>query len=885
MDLIKQLKANAKFYVNGYYTRKANGNLTLHAIIYDPQTKKAIDSVYVGDVLGEVEDLPLPKEETKLEDESQIKKLSSKLVSRLRFNKNKKVNYENLDELSSSALAKDMSIPIASVDTKERAEEVFKLLEDTEVVTATRTKTTIKEAPAAIYVITKEQIKARGYRTLSDALHDVPGFDFQHTYGIYPELIHQRGLIGENNRTLVYIDGIPDSNLNENGVLAGTIRFPLNNVERIEVVSGPASALYGANAFNGIINIITKDGKTSAGNHIDLTYGYWEKRFTNEGYSTSFSSRGNLGEGKDSIQYSVGGYYYQTKGPYFGGIGRLDKRDYDKNDPNYYLETKACGGVCMPNSRSVGHYWSPFYNNSHEDTYNVTARLSRGGFRFQTVNWQYLQGEGTFANGTQQIDTKQRGLDTGKFDMRNLARLYGIMSDPKNIGTAGFIGSNWDFKNNSVTVGYLHTFSEKFSIDSELVARSTQILSSSRESYPNVTDPFGVYRPKDVTVADKYSRPDYAYQFEQRYQYKANDKNDTIVGFMARHIVAAKDYGSAERYTFNNYSGYVQHQFRPSDMFSFTFGFRYDKNTFYGDAKNPRFSVVFKPTSDLTLKYLYGSGFREPSSKELFTQTPQRKPNPGLKPELMQAHEIGIAYRFFKRYYVSSQFYHNKITNLILEVATDDTSEINGIKPKNPWNQNQNLGVARIYGAELETSLQPTKSFSVFFNYTYTNSRYEDLPASLQTSPSTRGRAGENPFDDAYVALYKELTKSPITPNGKNTVLPTGAIPNIAPHKFNLGFTYYIFEDFSVYLGLNYVDIRRTKATNPVSTVPGYTFVRLNIHKENFLYQGLYVQLHVNNLLNEQYFDPGIRASSGTYYPTMHPLERRNVWLTVGYKF
>ena len=79
-------------------------------------------------------------------------------------------------------------------------------MEEQIVVTATRTKSKIKDA-AAVYVITRKQME-EGLWTLIDALKDVPGFDFQHTYGVYPELVHQRGLIGENTRSLVYIDGV-----------------------------------------------------------------------------------------------------------------------------------------------------------------------------------------------------------------------------------------------------------------------------------------------------------------------------------------------------------------------------------------------------------------------------------------------------------------------------------------------------------------------------------------------------------------------------------------------------------------------------------------------------------------------------------------------------
>lgn len=212
-------------------------------------------------------DLELKKEKESLEKEIEL------------INQKKKKLEDKIESIENS-IKENQTSKDSNVKERNFKEEDFFKLEDNIVITASRKSEKISEAPAAIYVISEKQIRARGYRTLVDALHDVPGFDFQHTYGTYPELIHQRGLVGENNRTLVYIDGVPDNNINENAVLAGTIRFPLNNVSRIEIVSGPASALYGANAFNGIINIITKDGKREPGNHADFTYGGWEKKFS-----------------------------------------------------------------------------------------------------------------------------------------------------------------------------------------------------------------------------------------------------------------------------------------------------------------------------------------------------------------------------------------------------------------------------------------------------------------------------------------------------------------------------------------------------------------------------------------------------------------------------
>jgi iron complex outermembrane receptor protein len=870
-DVMNRTKSEDSIVISGYYKKENNNPISLFGQIYSTRTGYVIDAISITHYLSDLDGLSLPKEEFSEDDDKIIQKFIHRLGIRIKLNPKAKIYSENInDHLTETQLGKELSFPIEQEDIKKETQEIFKLLENTEVVTATRTKTKLKEAPAAIYVISSQQIAERGYRTLSDALHDVPGMDFQHNYGIYPDLIHQRGLVGGMQRTLIYVDGIPDNNLNENAMLAGSVRFPLNNVERIEVISGPASALYGANAFNGIINIIMKDGATSPGNQVDTTIGSYEatsaNKFSNPGTAASFSARG-VSEGPTPIQYSVFGYYYQTQGPNMGGIQGLDpkqngatKEDPNYNykyDPVYKFSRELCGNtMCNPDSNSVGYYWSPGYNVSGEKSYNITAKFSKGGLRFETVNWQYLQGQGTFPNGTQQIDSARQG----------------------GLGLPGFRGSRWDFKSNSMLIGYNHKISETLNVDTEGIVRNSDVLNSSREEYPNQVGPSAYYRPTDIMLSNNYSRPDYGYFGESRVNWNPTSKVSTIFGVSARHFVVGKDYGSTDRYQYSNYAMYLQQVYRPFSKLSLTLGYRRDYITTYGYASTPRVSAIYQVTKDLTFKFLLGRAFREPSAIELFSQTQQRKPNPSLTPEKLSSIEIGIGYRFSQSYYSSVQAFYNSVSDLILQVQTSDTSSIGNFVPKNPWLQNQNVGRANIYGVESESVWTVKNNLSIHFNYTYNKGYYYDLPTSLQTSPSTEGRVGGNYKDDLENLIYKELFGTGKVPN-------RGDIPNIAPHKAFLGITYYLKPKISFYAGTNYIDVRRTIATNPTGSVAGYQMLKINIRWEDFYAEGMFLQLQANNVLNEQFFDPGIRAATGEYYPTQHPLERRNVWLTVGYKF
>jgi outer membrane receptor for Fe3+-dicitrate len=209
-------------------------------------------SLFSQSVIQEDSSSQIAEEEIQIQKElEELEQKKERLKERKDHLSKKKENLENKKNDKPVEAKEDLPSKKETV-SKVKEEDFFKLEEDI-VVTASKKEQKVSEAPAAVYVITEKQIRSRGYRTLVDALHDVPGFDFQHTYGVYPELVHQRGFIGENNRTLIYIDGIPDNNMND-FIPYGGMRFPLDNVERIEIVSGPASALYGANAFNGIIN-------------------------------------------------------------------------------------------------------------------------------------------------------------------------------------------------------------------------------------------------------------------------------------------------------------------------------------------------------------------------------------------------------------------------------------------------------------------------------------------------------------------------------------------------------------------------------------------------------------------------------------------------------
>ncbi len=139
-------------------------------------------------------------------------------------------------------------------------EKYFKMnieeLMNVKVVTASRSARSIKELPSMVHIITREEILNNNYATLIDALKDIPGIKVsQPGTGTHGEKYVIRGLWG-NNYAKILVNGIPIRPSAVDGMPIGE-QINMKNIEQIEVVYGPASALYGADALAGIINIIT----------------------------------------------------------------------------------------------------------------------------------------------------------------------------------------------------------------------------------------------------------------------------------------------------------------------------------------------------------------------------------------------------------------------------------------------------------------------------------------------------------------------------------------------------------------------------------------------------------------------------------------------------
>ncbi|KFD17050.1 TonB-dependent outer membrane ferrienterochelin/colicin receptor [Tatumella ptyseos ATCC 33301] len=278
---------------------------------------------------------------------------------------------------------------------------------ETLVVTATGFEQKIQNAPASISVVTREQIEDKAYRDITDALKDVPGVVV--TGGGSSSDISIRGM--SSQYTLILVDGRRVStrgtrpNSDNAGIEQGWLP-PLGSIERIEVIRGPMSSLYGSDAMGGVINVITKKtynrGNWLGSLHSEATF--QEHRRSGDLYQTDAYVSGPLIDGLLDMKLSgllsrrqedrvVNGYNEQRMR---NGAATLTLTPDDRNrmsvdiarelqdrnsTPGKSQAVESCRGtVCTPNSRSENRYEHTTYALTHHGYYdelNTSSYLQR----------------------------------------------------------------------------------------------------------------------------------------------------------------------------------------------------------------------------------------------------------------------------------------------------------------------------------------------------------------------------------------------------------------------------------------------------------------------------------------------------------------------------
>ncbi|MBN1621489.1 MAG: TonB-dependent receptor, partial [Endomicrobiales bacterium] len=181
----------------------------------------------------------------------------------------------------------------------ERASLEDLLFMDIDVVTASKVSEKLSDAPGVISVVTKDELERFGGTTLKDILERIPSLVGSTIYMTDRSVISVRGdqFKASSSHVLYLINGRPIREVQEGGIATDVLEtFPVNIIERIEVIRGPGSVLYGSGAFSGIINIITKKAEK---NEISVT--------AMAGESSAYNGMASMMYNKDDFNFLVAG--------------------------------------------------------------------------------------------------------------------------------------------------------------------------------------------------------------------------------------------------------------------------------------------------------------------------------------------------------------------------------------------------------------------------------------------------------------------------------------------------------------------------------------------------------------------------------------------------
>ncbi|MDY0072135.1 MAG: TonB-dependent receptor [Thauera sp.] len=236
----------------------------------------------------------------------------------------------NRPTLLASLLALGLSAPALARDDNAPT------LLDALIVTGTRTETSVRENPTAVAIVERDQIEKKGADSVAALLRDIPGVSVVDSAVAGMKRIRIRG--EQSNRVVILVDG---QELTDHSSFGSPLLVDPANIERIEVVRGPASVLHGAKAIGGVINIITRKGADKpvefelGGSYHSATRG-WQGQAAVSGSFDRFDYRlsASADEHKDR---KVADGKYSPK-------GKLDNSAYENEDLSLHLGMKLGEG-------------------------------------------------------------------------------------------------------------------------------------------------------------------------------------------------------------------------------------------------------------------------------------------------------------------------------------------------------------------------------------------------------------------------------------------------------------------------------------------------------------------------------------------------------------
>jgi outer membrane receptor for ferrienterochelin and colicins len=695
---------------------------------------------------------------------------------------------------------------------------------DITVITASRHAEPLSATPATMTVINRRQIEMRGYRNLLDLLQDLPGIDIQHQND--PTRYNDITLRGHftHRKFMILQDGIRiDAPTGE--TLAVADNYPLYHIERVEVVYGPASALYGADAFGGVINMITRSKKDESGAEIGLSYGSHDEGYYHLFAHTPLGRKWNL---------NVGAHTHAA-----------DMADLAAAYPHQFphVDAKTFDGKIIVPAAQRESYQGPVASRS------IFARLDWGknlSIGFQHGMFRHLTSTGDRPDGSLYLSDArwQNEINTiyAKYshdfspDLTTTTTLNHSAHQQGPDARFNNIFTNFDN-------GYKYAEGWRTVFEQQLNWRfNTSHLLTSGIGYESF-----YALPRTPDLPQPYNTDVSAHQ--QGFYYPNTDNSIAI---------------NIDDMRYHNLGAFAQVQSQWTNQWSSVIGLRYDKNSRYSSALNPRLGLVYQPHATTSYKLLYGEAFRAPSAHENLrvfgSFSGQRNaageylssffaaPNFNLEPEKLRNLEFSFLRQWDSIHFVFSAYY-TEVQDLMLGRSENPPTQFIPGAFLQSTSIIDNLGTESHFGADM--------------------------------SLDYRHVLGKGWHAEMW-GVYSYIDGSIDSGNGINMDLPY-----IATHKLKLGSTFLYQDKYFITPKLYLIGATNTKRSDSSDNskrvqVGAYTLINLHLGIKDLL-PGLSLSLDIYNLADRRYGNAGGETAATNFISA--PQQPRSGMVSLTYRF
>lgn len=632
------------------------------------------------------------------------------------------------------------------------------------VTTATKSEKAIEGVTASVIVVTQEEIERTGASTLDKVLEKIPSINAQFARFPHPSskskaAISLRG-VGANG-TLILIDGKRLSGETESPY--EMTRISASMIERIEIVKGSMSTLYGSDAIGGVINIITKK--------IDKTMSTLDMKFGSNTNSDAQNININF-----TTQGKVGSFKYK----FYGSLN--DTSSY--KIPKFYSQvaTNPSTGLAIPADTQHG------IAGNLDVTYRDESLVKTIGTRL----------ENDFS------DSLSAGIDINYFKENREGQYIGS-AKYINTGTPILVKNtpiNSEDKNRRLDV----SLDVDYLINDEL-SMDTKVYRSYYKKR-NFTDPINFAGPTNK----KFSANVTFDTLESNLKYELNDSNFITTGLEYRKETrdssainpnpASTDFiTKVVKYK----SLFIQDEIELSDTLNATIGARYDNISNAENKVTFQAGIVKQLSENTTIRANYAQGYRAPDVAELFVVAPSFKdarrfgsevifgPKSTayeLKPEQSQTFEVSMSNNFNDLSSTITLF-NNKIEDKIELVSYND-----GTPAK--YYTSENLDKVDIKGAELSLGYEFSDNFDMGLNLTYLKTEDESTTKELTYTPDISASINAN-----YQVLQNLGTTLSLRYIGEQFINSTNTQKTDAYSLVDVSAQYEIEKNLHLYFGID----------------------------------------------------------------------------------